>query len=141
MNRRFADWYYVISDDVYQKIRLNRSDIVKPAEQEDEWGFRIYPADLTQPWNLRGGGSAPVAVRLLLRRARPHEIPGNDADDRENRDDQDPENLVARRGRAAEDLYQRVYDDRQVNEAKYAKLFHVMFLDRVSEVWKALVTL
>ena len=32
LNDRFADWYYVISDDVYQKIRLNRDNIVKAKE-------------------------------------------------------------------------------------------------------------
>lgn len=31
LNDRFADWYYVISDPVYQKIRLSRGDVVKPA--------------------------------------------------------------------------------------------------------------
>jgi len=35
------------------------------AEQEDEWGFKIYPADLTQPWRLRGGGSVEDLYRTL----------------------------------------------------------------------------
>ncbi|MHC4127786.1 MAG: DUF4340 domain-containing protein [Planctomycetota bacterium] len=34
LNDRFADWYYVISDEVYEKIRLRRDDVVKPAEPE-----------------------------------------------------------------------------------------------------------
>ena len=29
LNSRFADWYYVISDDVYRKIRLSREDVIK----------------------------------------------------------------------------------------------------------------
>jgi hypothetical protein len=29
LNDRFADWYFIISDDVYKKIHLGRSDIVK----------------------------------------------------------------------------------------------------------------
>ena len=29
LNTRFADWYYVISDDVYRKIHLSRSEIIK----------------------------------------------------------------------------------------------------------------
>ena len=29
LNARFADWYYVISDDVYRKIHLSRADIIK----------------------------------------------------------------------------------------------------------------
>jgi hypothetical protein len=28
---RFADWYYVIPDDVYGKVRLTRPDIVEAA--------------------------------------------------------------------------------------------------------------
>lgn len=32
LNDRFADWYYVISDDVYRKIHLDRKDIVKKKE-------------------------------------------------------------------------------------------------------------
>lgn len=31
LNARFADWYYVVSDTVYQQIRLKRGDIVGPA--------------------------------------------------------------------------------------------------------------
>ncbi|REK11396.1 MAG: DUF4340 domain-containing protein [Planctomycetota bacterium] len=29
LNDRFADWYYIISDDVYQKIHLGREDIIE----------------------------------------------------------------------------------------------------------------
>ncbi len=32
LNARFADWYYVISDDVYHKIHLGRADLVKKKE-------------------------------------------------------------------------------------------------------------
>lgn len=32
LNDRFADWYYVISDEVYQKIHLGRDDIIKKKE-------------------------------------------------------------------------------------------------------------
>ncbi len=39
LNARFADWYYVISDPVYGKIRLRRSDIVeKTVSGEDQAG-------------------------------------------------------------------------------------------------------
>ena len=33
LNGRFADWYYVISDDVYRKIHLGRDQIVKKKEK------------------------------------------------------------------------------------------------------------
>lgn len=32
LNERFADWYYVISDDIYKKIKVNRVDILKVAD-------------------------------------------------------------------------------------------------------------
>jgi hypothetical protein len=32
LNGRFADWYYVISEDVYKKVHLSRADIVKSKE-------------------------------------------------------------------------------------------------------------
>ncbi len=35
------------------------------ATLEDEWEFRIYPADLTQPWTFRGGGSVEDLYRTL----------------------------------------------------------------------------
>jgi DMSO reductase family type II enzyme heme b subunit len=35
------------------------------AELEDEWEFRIYPANLTQPWTLRGGSSVEDLYRAV----------------------------------------------------------------------------
>jgi hypothetical protein len=34
LNSRFSDWYYVISDDVYQKIHLDRAEIIKQTKSE-----------------------------------------------------------------------------------------------------------
>lgn len=36
LNDRFADWYYVISNDVYQKIKVSRADVVKQKEGTEE---------------------------------------------------------------------------------------------------------
>ena len=36
LNVRFAEWYFVISDDIYKKIHLNRDAIVKKKEKEDD---------------------------------------------------------------------------------------------------------
>jgi hypothetical protein len=38
LNNRFADWYYVVSDSEYAKIRLGRADVIetKPAEEAPE---------------------------------------------------------------------------------------------------------
>jgi hypothetical protein len=41
LNSRFADWYYVISEDVYKKIHLGRSDIIKESEKAKESGFGV----------------------------------------------------------------------------------------------------
>ncbi|MEX2173913.1 MAG: DUF4340 domain-containing protein [Pirellulaceae bacterium] len=41
MNARFADWYYVISEDVYQKLHLSRADIVKEGATARDEGFNV----------------------------------------------------------------------------------------------------
>lgn len=41
LNARFADWYYVISEDVYKKIHLSRADIIKEATGAKDEGFGI----------------------------------------------------------------------------------------------------
>jgi hypothetical protein len=35
LNARFADWYYIISDDVYRKIRLGHDDIIKKKDKKE----------------------------------------------------------------------------------------------------------
>lgn len=41
LNSRFADWYYVISEDVYKKIHLSRTDLVRETEAAKESGIGI----------------------------------------------------------------------------------------------------
>jgi hypothetical protein len=41
LNARFANWYYVVAEDVYKKIRLTRSDVVKEAPAAKDEGFGI----------------------------------------------------------------------------------------------------
>ena len=41
LNARFADWYYVVSEDEYKKIRLTRSDLIKEGEMAVEEGFGV----------------------------------------------------------------------------------------------------
>jgi hypothetical protein len=41
LNARFAGWYYVISDDEYQKIHLTRSDVVKERSGPGAEGFGV----------------------------------------------------------------------------------------------------
>jgi hypothetical protein len=41
LNARFADWYYVISEDEYKKIRLSRNDLIKEKDTATEEGFGV----------------------------------------------------------------------------------------------------
>ena len=47
LNARFADWYYIIADDVFRKIHLGRDEIVKkkepPKKDKDAKGERAAP--------------------------------------------------------------------------------------------------
>jgi hypothetical protein len=36
LNLRFGDWYFVVSDDVFKKIRLGKSDVVKKKEKKED---------------------------------------------------------------------------------------------------------
>ncbi len=36
LNLRFGDWYFVVPDDVFKKIRLGRNDVVKKKEKKEE---------------------------------------------------------------------------------------------------------
>ena len=53
LNDRFADWYYIISDNVFKKIRLGRSDIIKMKQAEPETGaaqgFQGLPPGINIP--------------------------------------------------------------------------------------------
>ncbi len=59
LNARFADWYFIISDDVFQKIHLSPSDIFKKKEEpkEDEAGAHDHGHGLPAPF-LPGGHPA-----------------------------------------------------------------------------------
>ncbi len=41
LNSRFADWYYVIAEDVYRKIHLGLSDIISEKELEPDESFDV----------------------------------------------------------------------------------------------------
>ena len=54
LNARFADWYYIISNEVYQKIRLTRDELIKkkekPAEgEQSKDGHPDIPSDAAFP--------------------------------------------------------------------------------------------
>ena len=41
LNARFADWYYVISEDEYKNVHLGRNDLIKESATAKEEGFGI----------------------------------------------------------------------------------------------------
>ncbi|HUE75094.1 MAG TPA: DUF4340 domain-containing protein [Pirellulaceae bacterium] len=41
LNSRFADWYYVISEDTYKKIHLGRNDIIQEGAGAKDTGFGV----------------------------------------------------------------------------------------------------
>ncbi len=55
LNYRFADWYYVISEDVYKKIHLGRDDIIKRADAGTD----------QLPPSPEAGGFSPEMLRQL----------------------------------------------------------------------------
>jgi hypothetical protein len=42
LNARFADWYYVISEDIYKKVHLGRADIIKSAGADENAGVGAF---------------------------------------------------------------------------------------------------
>ena len=59
LNSRFADWYYVVSEDVYKKLRLNRTDFVKEAAKAAEEGFDVDAFRNLQSGGIKGAPKPP----------------------------------------------------------------------------------
>lgn len=49
LNDRFADWYYVISDEVYRKIRTDIDDVLKPADTGEGSTEQMIPSKPEHP--------------------------------------------------------------------------------------------
>ena len=60
LNNRFADWYYVISDDVYRKIHVGREQVVKKKDKKDAHGKGDH-----------GGPSITIMTTTITATARP----------------------------------------------------------------------
>ena len=41
LNARFADWYYVISEDEYKRVHLGQNDLIRESAAAAETGFGI----------------------------------------------------------------------------------------------------
>jgi hypothetical protein len=60
LNSRFADWYYVVGDETYRKIHLNKTDIIKKKTAADAGapaGQPIPPNPFQQLQGIPGAGS------------------------------------------------------------------------------------
>ncbi|TWT99074.1 hypothetical protein Pla108_00070 [Botrimarina colliarenosi] len=61
LNNRFGDWYYVISDEVYNKVAIDREELIKtkePAEGDDDEPATAAPAGIPGLPNLSGFSNA-----------------------------------------------------------------------------------
>lgn len=59
LNDRFADWYYVISNEVYRKIHLNKADMLKKPDAEQQAEGQDTPGEFEKL--KRQGLGAPAA--------------------------------------------------------------------------------
>ena len=55
LNFRFGDWYYIISESEYKKIRLGRADIVSETAEAQEQGYNIDAFRRLEKGGLRPG--------------------------------------------------------------------------------------
>lgn len=53
LSYRFADWYYIVSDDVFKKLRLRRADIIKFSEEALKNGTGLDAFRYLQEQGLR----------------------------------------------------------------------------------------
>ena len=71
LNNRFANWYYVISEDVYKKVHLGRDDLIQRsmdgapgAPGKPEYGIDAFRT--LESEGIEGGASAPPSGPLGL---------------------------------------------------------------------------
>lgn len=70
LQQRFGDWYYVIANDVYKKVRLGRADMIKERAGEQQ-GFGVDTFRTLQEQGLEGASDAAPAAPAF-----PGGIPG-----------------------------------------------------------------
>jgi hypothetical protein len=59
LNLRFGDWYFVVSNDTFQKIRLSRDDVIKKKEAKPAAGEPAAAGAGTSPAGVPGLPSIP----------------------------------------------------------------------------------
>lgn len=63
LNARFADWYYVVSEDEYKKIRLGRGDLIKEGAKAADEGFGVDAFRKLQEEGLQKGDELELDPR------------------------------------------------------------------------------
>ncbi len=61
LNERFADWYYVVSEDTFKKIHLGRSDVLKEKESVSQEGFGVDAFRSLEEGGIKPPPPAPAA--------------------------------------------------------------------------------
>jgi hypothetical protein len=59
LNARFAPWYYVISEDVYKKVHLSRSDIIKESAKSADEGTGLDAFRKLETEGIKKPAAAP----------------------------------------------------------------------------------
>ncbi|MCH2124515.1 MAG: DUF4340 domain-containing protein [Pirellulaceae bacterium] len=62
LNARFADWYYVIAEDVYKKIHLSRGDLIQESEEAKKEGFGVDALRKLEDEGIEGAPEPPPAA-------------------------------------------------------------------------------
>jgi len=64
LNLRFGDWYFVVSDDVFQKVRVSQDKVIKKKEQKKEGEAAPgQPGAAAPPAGIPGLPSIPGASK------------------------------------------------------------------------------
>ncbi|TWT73136.1 hypothetical protein CA85_16030 [Allorhodopirellula solitaria] len=59
LNARFADWYYVIPEQTYRKLRINRDELLTSPEAAAAAAQPAAPGGPSMPFQIPGGLTAP----------------------------------------------------------------------------------
>lgn len=63
LNLRFGDWYFVVDDDVFQKVRLSREKVIKKKEKKEGEAAKEGKDAATPPAGIPGVPSIPGATK------------------------------------------------------------------------------
>lgn len=81
LNRRFAEWYYVISADLYENLKVSRADLVEPvkAEEKETGSTGEIPGPALTPPTAPSGSQPPAADAAPAPADSPADAPKSEA--------------------------------------------------------------